>query len=214
MRVLLILISAALLIIGCGKDSQQQGADTKSTDLSRADEELLMSASSELIDKFGKQLKSELMAAMNEGGAANAINVCRMKAPQIAEANSNEYWTIKRISDKNRNPNNLANEHEMSILARFDDKTGMAPAFSYEWAPAEGGRIYRYYKPIRVAPLCVKCHGTETELDPEAAEVLKEAYPEDMATGYSPGDLRGLFVVEVRWPQGKAFADSLLASAQ
>ncbi|UCE25138.1 MAG: DUF3365 domain-containing protein [Candidatus Zixiibacteriota bacterium] len=212
MRILLILISVVLLMNGCSKESQQ--ADKKSTDLSRADEELLMAASGELIDRFGRQLKAELMAAMNEGGAKNAINVCQVKAPQIAEANSNEFWSIRRISDRNRNPNNTANEHELGILERFNDNTGMAPAFSYEWAPADEGRIYRYYKPIRVAPLCVKCHGSESDLDPEAAETLKEAYPEDRAIGYNPGDLRGMFVVQVRWPQGKAFADSLIALAQ
>ena len=43
-------------------------------------------------------------------------------------------------------------------------------------------------------PLCLTCHGAALSPDVEAA--LAESYPEDHATGYSAGDLRGAFVVE------------------
>ncbi|MGM0774574.1 MAG: c-type heme family protein, partial [Pseudomonadota bacterium] len=37
------------------------------------------------------------------------------------------------------------------------------------------------------------CHGKS--IDPEVKAKLDELYPEDQATGFSEGDLRGAFVV-------------------
>jgi hypothetical protein len=43
-------------------------------------------------------------------------------------------------------------------------------------------------------PLCVACHGKF--LAPDVAAIIEEAYPEDQATGFEVGDLRGVFWVE------------------
>jgi hypothetical protein len=43
-----------------------------------------------------------------------------------------------------------------------------------------------------VAPMCVACHGPADRLDPDVQAILLERYPDDQATGYEPGDLRGV----------------------
>ena len=48
-----------------------------------------------------------------------------------------------------------------------------------------------YVEPIRIEALCLNCHG-ETLTEPVQAR-LAELYPEDRATGFADGDLRGLF---------------------
>ena len=48
-------------------------------------------------------------------------------------------------------------------------------------------------KAIPTGKLCTKCHGTE--LKPEVKAKLAEFYPDDKATGFNKGDLRGAFVV-------------------
>ena len=45
-------------------------------------------------------------------------------------------------------------------------------------------------------PVCLSCHGPPGSLDPEVTTALKNLYPQDEATGYRMGDLRGAFVVE------------------
>lgn len=213
MRYSVILFMSALLLTACGKKADDNAANTQKTPVDRNTNTLLLTASNQLVDKFSKELKSELMAALNEGGPVNAINVCQVKAPEIARACSGEFWTIRRVTDRNRNPDNLAGDSEMSMLARFADSTTVTPEYLVAWNDTDSGKVYTYYRPIKVAPLCLKCHGTAEDIDDALAAVLAEKYPTDRAIGYKPGDLRGMFVVEVRWPEGKVFADSIAALA-
>jgi hypothetical protein len=41
------------------------------------------------------------------------------------------------------------------------------------------------------------CHGPKEQLIPEVKEQLAKLYPEDSATGFSEGELRGWFWVEL-----------------
>ena len=50
-----------------------------------------------------------------------------------------------------------------------------------------------YAEPIIVQPLCLSCHGNV--LAPEVANHIEEAYPDDQATGFEIGDLRGVYWV-------------------
>jgi len=52
-----------------------------------------------------------------------------------------------------------------------------------------------YVEPIFMQPLCVTCHGQT--IAPELAAKLGELYPNDQATGYVAGDLRGVFWAEL-----------------
>ena len=44
---------------------------------------------------------------------------------------------------------------------------------------------------------CLQCHGKVDDLAPEVRDVLAKNYPQDRATGFAAGDLRGWFWVEV-----------------
>jgi hypothetical protein len=46
---------------------------------------------------------------------------------------------------------------------------------------------------IPTGALCLQCHGEN--ISPEVQAELARLYPEDKATGYSAGDIRGAFVV-------------------
>ena len=48
---------------------------------------------------------------------------------------------------------------------------------------------YRYMQAQIAEPLCLVCHGEN--LAPQVEKVLDEYYPQDMATGYQPGQVRG-----------------------
>jgi hypothetical protein len=47
-------------------------------------------------------------------------------------------------------------------------------------------------KAIPTGAVCLTCHGTEVK--PEVLTKIKELYPNDKATGYQEGDIRGAFV--------------------
>jgi len=41
-------------------------------------------------------------------------------------------------------------------------------------------------------PACLGCHGTEGgDINAKTLKIIKQKYPEDKATGYKEGDLRG-----------------------
>ena len=147
---------------------------------------------------FASALKSELSAAMQAGGPLQAIEVCHAKAPAIAaEVSAQQGLQIGRVSARNRNPANAPTPWQAAVLQDFESSkaAGEDPA-SLTWqeiAETDDGREFRFMKAIPTAPLCLACHGEA--IAPPVAEKLAELYPDDKATGFSEGDLRGAFVV-------------------
>ena len=147
---------------------------------------------------FAGALKSELVSAMQSGGPIEAIDVCNTRAVLISEEVSLEQgMTLSRVSVRNRNPDNAPNEWQAAVLDSFEARkfAGEAPATLawHEVADTGKGKELRFMKAIPTGAVCLACHG-ET-LAPPVEEQLAKLYPEDKATGYSEGDLRGAFVV-------------------
>lgn len=95
-----------------------------------------------------------------------------------------------RTSHRLRNPANSAPDWVDPILKKYlGEESDRAPTV----VSLENNR-QGYIEPIVVAPLCLACHG-ET-LEPDVAAHINEAYPEDEATGFDVGDLRGVYWVE------------------
>jgi hypothetical protein len=65
----------------------------------------------------------------------------------------------------------------------------------------EGGQKYlRYMKPLVALPLCINCHGPKENISADVKTILAEKYPEDRATGFLVGDLRGAISVKIALP--------------
>jgi len=146
--------------------------------------------------EFMKTLKGELMAAMQAGGAVNAITVCNKRAPAIAaELGALRGWEVGRTSLKPRNMANAPDEWERSVLERFEQRkqAGEDPAGLeyFEVVEQDGQTGFRYMKAIPTGELCLACHGAK--LDPAVAAKLDALYPRDQARGYQVGDIRGAF---------------------
>jgi hypothetical protein len=148
--------------------------------------------------QLGSALKSELIAAMQSGGALQAIEVCHTRAGEIAgDVSRKTGLEVSRISAGNRNPGNAANDWQLEVLSSFDRRleSGESPAGMnwYETAETESGMEFRYMQAIPTGGLCLQCHGTA--IAPDVADRLHELYPADRATGYREGDIRGAFLV-------------------
>ncbi len=151
------------------------------------------------------ELKAELGRALASGGPAAAIEVCRVRAPEIAAQLSKESGaTVSRTALRVRNPANAPDDLQRAILEQFsaDLESGKAPM------PLEaavdinrGGSIeHRYMRAIPMDAVCSTCHGKALAADVSAA--IAKAYPKDQATGFEPGQLRG--AVSVVWPASSA----------
>jgi len=137
--------------------------------------------------------KRDLQAALKQGlaqGPVEAISACRVEAPAIAGRLSTDGVRVGRASHKLRNPANAAPDWVAPILARYvEDPEARAPVA----APLGDDRA-GWVEPIMMQPLCLTCHGAE--IAPEVKARIDALYPEDQATGFEVGDLRGVFWVE------------------
>jgi Protein of unknown function (DUF3365) len=146
------------------------------------------------VKAFGKELITQLKQALEEGGPIKAIKVCNSEAPEIATKLSSQYdWEIGRTSLKTRNPKNNPDEWETKVLQQFEQRKQQGEAIAkleYYETTAKG---FRYMKAIPTKGLCLTCHG---DAIPESVKTtLVELYPEDKATGFKAGQIRGAFTV-------------------
>ena len=143
----------------------------------------------ELLAPLKKNLKQALVSGMQEG-PLHAISVCKDKAPAIVDSLSIEGVEMGRTSHRLRNPANSGRDWVDTVLqAYLDEGSDRAPRL----VPLPNDRL-GYVEPIVVQPLCLACHGKSLAADVVAQ--IKAAYPEDEATGFDVGDLRGVYWVE------------------
>ncbi len=214
-RVLMLFVSATVAILLHACSGSDKESETSESSRAMTDDSLCITVARKVSSEFAKELKSTLVKAMKEGGAVNAINVCRTMAPEIAAKHTQAgVYSIKRVSDRNRNPDNLADSVELEIMARFADTTGEPQSYISRWVTAQDHGSFVYYAPIRTGQVCMKCHGSPETMEAEVRDILRTNYPEDRATGYQPGDLRGLLVVTIKWPEGKEWAEKLIAEQE
>lgn len=162
-----------------------------------------VAASREVVGAFGARLKGELEAAMQAGGPANAVEVCRRVAQEIArEESQRRGWEVGRTALKVRNPVNAPDAWERETLALFAQQKAagaeVAGLERYALVEAAGGETaegpqFRYMKAIPMGELCLTCHGPAVE--PELLALIRRHYPQDQATGFQVGDLRGAFTI-------------------
>lgn len=142
------------------------------------------------------RLKQELRKAIKQGGTENAVTFCSKRAMEITDSMSlAEKVIIKRLAKKYRNPLNDMTKNESNIFKGY-----IISNLGKQWAPAiitwndKGQPVY--YNPMIVETLCLKCHGTPgKEIKPEVAKEIAELYPDDKATNFRVGDLRGMWSI-------------------
>ncbi|MCC6961994.1 MAG: DUF3365 domain-containing protein [candidate division Zixibacteria bacterium] len=201
-RIIVTCLLLLTLAVALGSSNPEPAANPPDT-------KMLQDAAVAAISQFTSQLQTSLKLALSEGGPVNALGVCNVVAPDIQIAHVRDGWFIERVTDKPRNRNNQADSLQLAVLAQFAVKD--APAFVASWDNPEQPQKFRYYLPIRAADVCMNCHGDPAKFQAGVAEKIKELYPDDKAVGYKVGDLRGMFAIEVLWPEGKTYAEKLTA---
>ena len=168
------------------------------TAVSAASEEQMILESKQSIKRFAKQLKNKLEQGMKTGGPAKAIHICNTAAEEISKQVSGQFgWKIARTSLKVRNSNNKPDEWEKKVLQGFQQqmKEGVA-VNQLEFAELmENAKppVFRYMKAIPTQGICLSCHGDKLSTD--VVDKLHQLYPNDHATGFKVGDIRGAFTI-------------------
>jgi len=156
--------------------------------------------SAKVADAFQETLQGELKAAMKQGGPILAASVCSEATPAIAEAQSQESGAdVRRVALRNRNPGAQVTADmrpHYDALAKAPLVDGVPATRVWKTRSADGDQInFMRAVPMQEKP-CAACHGTDVA--PEVANHIRTLYPDDLATGFSPGEMRGAIVIS--WP--------------
>ncbi len=169
----------------------------QSTELDDKTRTELIEKGTRISTKLSGALQQKLSSEIQENGLVEAIKYCTVHALPLTDSLSNEeHVRISRVSHNNRNPKNTINPDEVELskkyISQLEQRAPLAPTI----VTKDGQHIF--YSPIIISmPTCLKCHGkTGSDIDPQVMQVLQEQYPNDKATGFEMGQLRGLFKIE------------------
>jgi hypothetical protein len=163
-----------------------------------ADTEQLREKSRAAAKALGGELKSTLQASMKASGPIESISMCQVKAPEIAnKISQSKGMKVARTSLKYRNQANKPDAWEKSVLEKFEQRKAKGEAvktieFS-ELTEQNGETVFRYMKAIPTSEVCLSCHGSN--VPQPVASKINSLYPDDKATGFNKGDIRGAFSV-------------------
>lgn len=161
----------------------------------------LVAQSRHLAMAFQTELQEALKSALAATGPTGAIDVCASVAPAIASQLSEDNGAIvRRTALKVRNPDARPDAFERETMRAWLG----APA-TPDGTPAErhllvrgsdGSTEFRFMRAIPMGEPCSICHGGA--IAPDVERAIAERYPDDRATHFAPGELRGAF--SIRWP--------------
>lgn len=192
------LIAAAPLLVlaACAGEPEAPPAPT-------LDEAAVIAASLPVAESFQAELKAQLQAAIAAGGPKDGVSVCQQAAPAIAMAQSEASGAqVSRIAEKHRNPAGGVPDDLRAAYAALaaaplvEGKPNVQVVRTGDGADAKVHFLSAI--PMQEQP-CSVCHGTA--IDPALKAHIDQLYPGDLATGFTPGELRGALLVS--WDAGR-----------
>jgi hypothetical protein len=139
-------------------------------------------------------LRRELAGALDQGGPAFAINSCHIDViGAIQRIARGERVAAGRTSDRLRNPTNVSAAWAAPLVRANAGRR----AHDVEGYAVDLGSAVGVLRPIAEQSMCASCHGPADEIDPTVRKVLAERYPADKGLGFTEGEIRGWFWVEV-----------------
>jgi Protein of unknown function (DUF3365) len=150
--------------------------------------------------ELSEAVRGLLVQELKTGGFEGAVAVCATKAQaKTAEYRRTTGNDIRRVSLRRRNPANEPDAFERAALESFDriPAERRPAAEHWELVREDGRETLRYVKPLVANAMCLTCHGTPARIPPAVQAVIAKEYPDDRATGFSEGDVRGAVSVRV-----------------
>lgn len=191
--IVLLVISTLLVTPGCDRGPSAGPEPATWTNVAEADldpdQRARVEQATAAREALAFALVSRVTESMQASGAPATIEVCAGEASTITETVANEHGVrMGRTSFALRNPANAPPAWAAELVAAH----GAEPAVRVGPDGTLG-----VLSPIRLMPPCETCHGAPEAIAPELRVVIAARYPDDRATGFSAGDLRGYFWVEV-----------------
>ena len=142
-------------------------------------------------------LGKNLLKAINSKGTENALSFCSNRALPLTDSMAVSLNAqIKRVSDKNRNPKNKADQDELAYIESTKKRLLKGEEPKPQIMTVDSKQLAYY--PIMTGKMCMQCHGqVHTEVLPATLSKINSLYPDDKAIGYKLNELRGIWVVKM-----------------
>jgi hypothetical protein len=195
-----VLCALGVLAVGSGRETRAAQPPSQGYPADRVPRALAAAvhrAEAGMLALQGSLLR-RLQAATADGSAA-ALAVCAVEAGAIRDRVMKEQGIVLgRTSHALRNASNRA----PAWAARLVTESAGRAARECEQRVFDLGDRVGVIRPIPTGLICTNCHGPAGALSSEVRAALRQRYPEDRATGFGEGDLRGWIWAEV--PKGVA----------
>lgn len=188
MKKVLVILLLLLVIAGIGYYGWQQYQEAQT----RLWEEKAQLAE-ETLKPIKLQFKATLMSGLQQG-VVEAIDYCNLEAPEITEKVPDGV-EVGRTSHKVRNPANEPTDLLQAPLDYYLEMERLGNETSGQITQLPSGE-WLYVEPIYTQAMCLACHGEN--LAPEVRTAINDKYPNDKATGFKEGELRGMFWLKLQ----------------
>jgi hypothetical protein len=154
------------------------------------------------IKTLGKELKGEMKKRMKDDPTGlQAAYFCAKSAHDITKKINAAFpkgVRVYRTALKYRNPDNRPDATDKEVMEKMVEalRNGNFEKRAVAVKTKNGAR--RVYMPLLTGKTCLKCHGEIEKIDPKVKETIAKKYPEDKATGFKEGELRGVIVAEMK----------------
>jgi len=147
------------------------------------------------IDAFMGSMQPTLKGLIESDSThVTAMGACTSMAPGMVDDYNKQITgtKLRRTALKYRNPKNNPDRADRMVMDEFVSKKSFKPIV------IELSDQYRVYKPLKVKPSCLLCHGARNDISPELVKMIDRTYPKDTATGFQLGEFRGAMVAEIQ----------------
>jgi hypothetical protein len=152
-----------------------------------------------IAQEFRDQLMRELQKAISAGGTTGAIEVCKTVSAAMEvdfQRRNPRIQRIRRISLKNRNPETHTPTSAEWQWLKVSEQVARSGAQIPPAVLTEQTGITVLFPILIQSETCLLCHGDTSTFEGGLVEALGQHYPQDQATGYQLGDLRGALAIE------------------
>jgi uncharacterized protein DUF3365 len=190
------LLFAAAILTACGESRKPADlpVPVDSTEVARA---------RTAADRLGSDLVSMLTGELKRGGPTGAIAVCSDSAQVLTARHQSSGVMVRRVGTRVRNTKNAPDSTESKVLESFAAAIAsnrVMPDTTFATRDGDGRIVTHYMRAIRIQEFCLACHGPADSISAAVKQVIAARYPEDRATDYRLGELRGAISVTVRQP--------------
>jgi hypothetical protein len=190
MKKVFLFSSIALVFIQCSNNGAQP--KVSGNEISKQKTEISIDSLKSYAGETKKLLMKNVGQQIQKGGVESAMDFCNIEAMPLTKSMSEKHgFVISRVSDKMRNPKNVANSEELKLIAQY--KKQLLAGELLKPVRTET----HYYEPLVTNAMCLQCHGEVGQnIQPSVAAKISKLYPKDLATDYKENEVRGLISIK------------------